>query len=643
MPAGFWLRASAVVLLFMLLQLAYAPSLDHGPRQDQWPFLIDTMDTDGFLDNVAHCYSYNRTRVVGTGDYQLFRPLLFALLSAEKALFGNHFSWWQSVGISLHCLVVFLLLLVLLQVHRLLTVGDEQAERTKGWFSEERLLKWLAWALVLFFSLNVSIIEMVIWSHINGYLLFMVFALGSLLLSLRLLGHPEPFGRRRAALLVGAFLLVLLAAFTWEIGQFFAVVLGAVLALAANRNGRRIGALGVFALFASVFLMYQGINFLDRLAHPGEADVTLAQVAQEAAHCQTLEHARRYILYTAVQPFLPSRIWWEFTQSDSGRVAILEPILTWKTFSPRRPIQAVSMAVLGALLVLATRGGARLLTHDDKGRKFLILSLPLSLFVLHGGTTVLGRMNIRPGPLALYCNSYYAYLPLLSLLIALYGVCACAVSGTRVRRSTALPVYLILLVGLVILSAHGGRKVHAINVAVREAMRPLLDVSNCVQRFIDRHKHEPDFSIAFDETVFTLRLNECHGLSPTLVLFRRYLNNHHPRYLFTLKKGVLTTYCADDSGATAKNTRSQVYPDLVKVGTTWNFYYFDGWYYGIALSDGFFCPRGKHYPGAIKARTLRDVESQLPAGGARHHAPVQQCVSRPRQADTPPATAATGQ
>lgn len=110
-------------LLFAVVGLTYQPSLEHVARADQIPFLVATIDCDGFLDTFAHCYSYNRTRVISPGDTQLFRPVFFALLSAEKALFGHHFELWQAAAVMLHWTACVLLLLVLLRI-RSLTAGN---------------------------------------------------------------------------------------------------------------------------------------------------------------------------------------------------------------------------------------------------------------------------------------------------------------------------------------------------------------------------------------------------------------------------------------------------------------------------------------------------------------------------------------
>jgi hypothetical protein len=593
-----WIHSVAIAVLCALIALAYTPSLGHGPRQDQWPFLIDTIDQVGFLDTFARSYSYARTRAVMPGDYQLFRPVLYALLSAEKAVFGNNFSLWQAFGIALHCLAVVLFLQILLAVHQLLARPPSNDEDGPGWLTERVYLRWLAYGLALFFSLNVAIMEMVIWSHINGYLLFVVLVLGATLICLSLLTKPNASATRQTALVGGAFLLVFLAAFTHEIGQFFAVLTGAVLGLGALAAGRRRRAAGLFALFASILVVYQGVNCLDRLAHPSEPDVSMQLIVERAASTQTLYHAYRYFLYTVAQPFLPSHVkWWYF-----GRVAIDEPVLTAKNLYLRDPMNLSSLAVLGGLCILALRGTAGFLRAEGKVKKLLIVALPLSLFVLHGAATVLGRMNVRLKPDVLSINSYYTYLPLLGVLIALYGLCVCSLSASHGRWRLALPVHAVVLLGLVVLSAFGGRKVHAINVAVKKEMQPLRVATRTLRRFIADHRHEPGFSIAFDGSVYGATEN-CHGIPLSVILFKRCLDNHHPRYVFSLERGVLVPHRHDG--------HSQVFPDLVKVGTVWNYYWYDGWYHAVAASEGFCRPERIDDARAVKDRSLQGAEDQV--------------------------------
>src|SRR4051794_7386531 len=85
------LELAFVAILGSLIAYAYAPSLRHAPRADQWCLLVDTRHHHNFTDLLRHCYSYNRTRGTCPGDTDLFRPILFGLLALEKWLFGGDF------------------------------------------------------------------------------------------------------------------------------------------------------------------------------------------------------------------------------------------------------------------------------------------------------------------------------------------------------------------------------------------------------------------------------------------------------------------------------------------------------------------------------------------------------------------------
>ncbi len=588
---------AATAVLFGLIGWAYHPSAGHGPRGDQWCFLLDTIDQEGFLETLARTYSYNRTRVVAPGDYQLFRPVLFALLSLEKALFGTNFAAWQWVGVGLHCLAVYLLLRILLLVHDMLVPAG-------GPFTEGGLLRALAYGLALFFGLNCAVVEMVIWSHINGYLLFVVFALGALLLALKLLAEPDASPLRRRLLLSGAFLLVLAGAFTYEIGQFYGVAVGAVLGAAAWRGGRPGRACLLFALFAAVLPLYQGINYLDRLAHPGAWDESMSAIAEKAVSAQSLEHARRYVLYTVTQPFFPSLMGWEFR----ARVVIPEPALTWENLRGGGWPVFSSLAVLAIGAVLAVRGLYHLTRERGKAGRLLVVLLPLSLFVLHATVTVLGRMNLRPSPVTLSSNSYYAYLPLLAVLASLYVVWTWAASGTA-RRALVVAAYLPLLAGLAVLSVFGGLKTRAVNVQVKNALRPLRIMTKTLDELVRRHGAEPGFSFALDGPACAAQ-ELFYGVPLPVILFKRYLNNHDPRYLVTLKGGKLVAAPAD--GLHRKGASGQIVADLVRVDTFFNFFFFDGWYYGVPIEQGYFRPERAGDPSVIKDRTLEGVRRQVP-------------------------------
>src|SRR5580704_19548061 len=83
---AFLIDAGFAVIMFAFIWTAYAPSLKHVHRADQWNYLVDMIPFTGLGESLEHSYSYNRTRLVAPGDVDLFRPVLFALLATEKCL-----------------------------------------------------------------------------------------------------------------------------------------------------------------------------------------------------------------------------------------------------------------------------------------------------------------------------------------------------------------------------------------------------------------------------------------------------------------------------------------------------------------------------------------------------------------------------
>ena len=187
LPAGF------LLVLAGLIGYAYAPSLRHAPRSDHWCYLLVTVNHDDFASLVAHTWSYSRTRTLSPGDAALFRPLLFVLMAAEKAVFANHFRAWQAAGVVLHAVACGLLFLIFRRI-RTMSTGPE---------TPRSAVDWLPYALTLFFALNFAIVEQIVFSHITGYMLFSVLMLAALRLLLEFVRESKLPSRHEVWLLAG--------------------------------------------------------------------------------------------------------------------------------------------------------------------------------------------------------------------------------------------------------------------------------------------------------------------------------------------------------------------------------------------------------------------------------------------------------
>jgi hypothetical protein len=602
-PSGFWARhatawrhRAALAALFLVVCWAYRPALHHLPREDQWSFLLDTVHEDRFLPLLAQTYSYNRTREIGPGDYPLFRPGLFALLSAEKALFGARYQFWHAVGIALHWAVVWLFLRLLLRLDRLYPAGSAAAGR---------LRTPLAYVLALFFAVNFHNTEMVIWCHIHGYMLYTLLVLGGLLLLLdELCGAPPARGRRWR--LGGAFALTLLAAFTYETGAAYAVCLGAVLALvwAARRRVRH--GLLLFALFAAILPVNRAVDWLDRLSHPEtQPDITEATVLEKAQWELTVAHAKRYVLFTLWQPFFPSCPEWGFKE----RLWIAEPGTNPQAYWRREPTLLASYAAVLAGAGLAAWQLARIMARRRLLAGSLFLLLPACLILLHLGIIVFGRMNLRPFPWVLAINTYYTYTPLLALLIVLYYL------WVRVPTppARAAPVVLaVLLGGLGVLACFSARKVHAMTTQIENYYGPLYRQVKCVQRLIDRHRHDPGFAISFDPPVF-YSLDNIHGVSRLETLFCRYFDHERPTHVICQDGRRWCVLGEEEYRRRCGGPRYRELPTFVRAGTTYMLSRHGRRYYGLPFEEGRYLPNRRDYRRLLEGDSVEDVLRLVPA------------------------------
>jgi hypothetical protein len=596
--------------LLALLWVVYAPSLGHTPRADHWDFLLDTMDQDSFLDVFAHSYSYNRTRSVAPGDTVLFRPLLFAVLAAEKAIFATDFAGYQAAGILLHWGVACLLLLLLQAV---LAFERETAgtDSPPSWPS-----RLLPYGVSLFFALNKSVQELVIWSHLHGYLLFLILLLASLTLLLRCALRAATW---KSPWLWGSWVLALLSAFTYEMGQFYAVLAGLFLAAALPRGTAGARRLALCGLFAAVLALYQGANRLDRWIHRGQFDPDdpSAHILRGAFSQATVANSGRFLAYTVLQPFFPSL--WAGTLVG-GHLSIEE--IDWG----RNPFRSFHLTLGASALTTALGSGlglfglVRLARRRDKRSLWMFL-LAAGLYGTYLASVVLGRMNPRPC-LYLSLNSYYAHT---GLLLALVPGSAAWLAVGRGRAGAAGQAALLL--GLMALTYHGGLAVWCLTASVAGDLNGCRDggagftrrVAR-VERFIRQHGGEPDFSLGFDFDSCNA-VGTHHGVPVTTILFKRHIRPERPKYVVAFPDGEPSPM-AYAEWQRSRGPGGRLCPELVSVGPFYNYFRADGWYYGVQQWDGCYDSSRRDHAYLIRDRTLEGAMRQQPAKLAEQEAYV---------------------
>ena len=627
-----WPRAAdiiSVLLIMLAVCLVYWPSLDHVILADQLDYLVDTFGRYGFWDTFAHTYSYSRTRVMAAGDTMLFRPGFLGVLAMMKAVSGSNLSAWQACGIALHCLMVYAAFRFFRYLCRRGQRWQEQLAPTptavKPHGGKKAAVlpaaspsKWDWWlagllpaVLTAFFSLNFAGMAMITWSHISPCIVFAIFVLlyGELLL--RYVDEPTPGGWTGVAMIAGAWLLAALAAFTHELGQFFAVLAGMFLGFVLWRRGRLRRGLVLMAAFMLILVVYQTANHLDRAAHAGQFkdDLSAGSIQDKIFSTDTITNTGRYLAFSVVQPFFPTQANLHF----QGRPFVEEPDFT--RYAPGFWV-LLGLAVLAVWLAVCARGLVRLVRQRAM-LPLAALLLVLGLLALYDASVILGRMNMRPIPNILSCNSYYVYT---SLLLFCVASCLLLVPGAQRPASGARAwrgLYAFLLGGMLLLAGCSGYVLLRTNRDYTVILKVFRAPMDLVYNFIQAHRHEPDFSFAYDmeksDAVFWMR-----GLPLTSIYFRQYEDNRNPKYVLACRGGALANMTGSEWRAQNPGRLPPFFPDLVKAGTHFHIFQVNGQYVGIAYEEsGYYPPLATGiYLADVEART-REAYEQLRAKQGR--------------------------
>ena len=236
----FWVIALLIIFIFNLV--VFYPSFSHPARADQLIYFIDTVNVKDFPDLFFYSYSWPRIRLVNTGDSFLFRPLVYLLIALEKFLFGLNPFYWQITGLFLH-------LILLVQLARILFLIRPDP-------------------VSLLFVLNFSVFyiseEMVIWYHVNGYILFLIFLLAAFYYSFKYVSNNSIQGDKqesRCLMLIVTYLT--LACFTYEFGIICCVFLMVFITLKQRIQRENLKKnLKVLSLLIPI-LIYFYINYVD--------------------------------------------------------------------------------------------------------------------------------------------------------------------------------------------------------------------------------------------------------------------------------------------------------------------------------------------------------------------------------------------
>lgn len=515
-------RALLVIFLFLAIAFinffAFYPSFSHAARADQTILLIETADIDHFSDLVSYTYSYPRHRVINSGDSFLFRPVLYVLFALEKWFFGFNFTYWQVTGFLLHLFVVWQLLKVLFLIRA----------------------SFLAGFFVLGFSVSYIAQEMVIWHHISGYLLCLIFLLEALYFFIRYL-HEDRKSFWRLVMIAG---YLTLACFTYELGVICAFFFAS--ALLFCKKGpvtSRFPWKEMAVLFAPI-VIYACVNFLDYVA----ANQTMSMGGSLEKHPHFTNFVLSSLSVLALTLFGGSLPY--FISILPGIRLVLLP-LRWEDVFMNKEMGGLGCSlntVLVSLIVLAlgwgiiqwtrnkiSNGGALKRVDGLQKENTLVVIFITTSILLSYVFVIAARSSLHWRDAYFSSSLYNFYITGLFLTISLY--CLFSLYFDHLAQDKEFSVLVVTIFCLS--SLLNATKVCQMYIAMKNAQEPWGLYIKRLERFINAHKHEPGFSYYLlqrpdggitDFTIGSPQEGHWREGDASDLFFRKYVNADNPRY-----------------------------------------------------------------------------------------------------------------
>jgi len=444
------------ILLVVLILLTFAPSLHHVFRADQWKYLTFVRNTEGFLDTWSATYSL--TRQTNHGDSHLFRPLLYGCLALERSLFAADFQKYQAVNLALHIANTCTLFFLLYRAVQVMCPATRPATSSPGSLSHAAFLLPLAASAL--FAVNVPGAEMVIWTHIAAYQVWILLFLWVLYCLLAIQAGQRLGNMKKIALWCAIFCMALIYEIAFPIGV---VVAGFAAHLREDWRSKS----KVFLWFLSPLMLSAAINVADYY-HWQRPTASVGKVGA------VLPFLGKTCFYLMVQPFFP-----ELCNPQAGA----------RTYLPLASTNAnqILFSVFG--LMLAT---ALFSMHGVKDRDWRRRAVPwvvaMALIALVHGLFIVTRLVMHSTGIALmWHSSYYCHFFVIYVLLSCVVITSSQLAGDSVGRRYCADCLSLALLAVALNSAS---KTHELCVSCAVQSRPTINCSSQLDAFIKRQLAE---------------------------------------------------------------------------------------------------------------------------------------------------------
>ena len=519
---------SKMRLLYYFITLAlfnlivYFPSFFHTPRSDQLVYLANVAYQQDWVSLALKNYAMNRVDLpFNMKDDLLFRPIVYIFLGTEKWLFGYHFIYWQITGFLLHLAVLWFLLKLLLQ--------------TKESF--------FAFLLAAFFSILNAGFEMVIWSNVNSYLIFLC----CILISLHQLRIIIKEGDVLHENLIKIIISLTVANFTYELGSFYCLLFAVYFYLSFNYKTTKILNSGnktnflkhksyVTLTFCLPIILYLTFNFLDFFSRGLKLSPESQAILQVKDIAPLLHNILLTLLWWVYVGIFPSQCVTNLVQ----RTAIFPPFILTPT-KGIFPIHGLNLIPIfpGVMVIFIyffiLYKGMHLNYFKDKWK---ILTLLLGMIISYSIVISFGRISQRGIPRILTHNAYYNYFAWVLFILFIYN----SISFDYLKKDNLLTFLKRLgqLLLIILICINALRTFTFIQERTR-LYEPFTILDKIIKNLIQQYGKEDNFSFGFDPSLakklhfnWVKTTNNPSGKDYHFIelLYPQYYTETMPKYLF---------------------------------------------------------------------------------------------------------------
>ncbi|MDP8266258.1 MAG: hypothetical protein P9M07_04855 [Candidatus Aceula meridiana] len=513
-PTKFFLKKQNLKIIFFLALIlinffVFFPSFFHVARHDQLLYVGDLSGDNSWISlAIKKAVTYNRDQHLFPGhDPMLFRPLFYFLLGTELWIFQYNFVLWQITGFLLHLAVLWFFLGLLWQIRESIFAG----------------------LLVLFFSVLYANVEMVIWHHVNSYMIFVALTLFCFKIFYRIICDRRVTSRQAWFLFFSLLISSLIYEGAFLYSLFFFVF--SKLFLSPHRNEKKLASRHWRVMILAPAIIYLSLNLLTLF-------LKWNTISKGASSLKTFSAA------SSIKAVFASSWWWI---SEGLFPELLKPALQQRIvfyyngaflglkniFSLQNILSIGFLSLFGSILIYLILLQKSLSKNFIRERyKFIILILGIWTIQI----IVLAVGRIASGGLSLLANcSYYNYLFWPYPIILVYSLIDFKKQSCRHKILNVRNLSILFLATLI---AINGTRTWALNDRYRRVWKKQFLVTRKIQNLVKSHRNEKNFSFTVDERD-RLYLPWIHKTHPLLseepyfysqMLYPSLINENNPKY-----------------------------------------------------------------------------------------------------------------